>query len=78
MVKWLSQYNEKLVQGINEVTGSFDISEECRSPDALHFDLLLLKIEGLKTSISDAQDDNQRLILDLTGPNCNRTFDIAK
>lgn len=64
MVTWLSQYNEKLVEGIHQVTMSLSISEECRSPDALHFELLLLTIEDLKSSILHAEADNEHLALE--------------
>jgi len=61
---WLSQYNEKLVEGIHEVMRALKVSKECSSADDLHFELILLEIEDLKTSILDAQDENQHLLLE--------------
>ncbi|XP_020256112.1 protein NETWORKED 1A-like isoform X2 [Asparagus officinalis] len=65
--KWLtllSQYNEKLMEGIHQVMKTLSINKECRSPDDLHFKLILLEIENLKASNLDEQDYNQRLVLE--------------
>ena len=61
---WLSRYNEKLVEGIHQMMRALKVSKECSSPDDLHFKIILLEIEDLKTSLLDAQDENQHLVLE--------------
>lgn len=60
----LSQYNEKLVEGVHQVTRMLKVGQECHSADDTQFKLILLEIENLKTLVLDVQDDNEHLALE--------------